>query len=188
MSRIDNINQAIVTLHESERVTKEVLRQLSRDVLEQLFEDGDIRYCNKIIKVLTPVNKRAWIAFMQEFSGFAFNEDAQEFGKKLKALVEFEGQEVAAWVAKQSAAKAELVDPAWSIWPWSERNLKVEASEFTLDKVTKGVQTYIKKCEKNGIKKCDLIRAIFAAGLDVQDIVAVLEGMEPAQQEEEALM
>ena len=188
MSRIDRINQNTVALHETERVTKEVLRQLSRDCLEQLFEDGDIRFINNVTKVLTPVNRRAWIAFMQEFSGFAYSEDSSSFTKKLKALVEFEGQEVAAWVAKQSAAKAELVDPAWSIWPWSDRNLKVEAAEFTLDKVTKGVQTYMKKAEKNGIKKSDLIRAIFAAGLEVQDIVAVLEGMEPAQQEEEALM
>lgn len=175
MSRIDNINQAIITLHESERVTKETLRQLSREVLFQLMEDGDIRYANKIITVLTPVNRRAWIAFMQEFSGFQFDEDNSAFTKKDKSLVKRENEEFQRWQIKQAAAMEALVDPAWSIWPWSEQNLKVEASEFTLDKITKGMQSFMKKADKNGFKQPEVIKAVIAAGLDMDTLMAVMD-------------
>lgn len=175
MSRIDTINQAIVTLHESERVTKETLRQLSRDVLFQLMEDGDIRYTNKITEVLTPVNKRAWMEFMKEFSGFQFDEDNSAFTKKDKSLVKRENEEFQRWQIKQAAAQEALVDPAWSIWVWADQNLKIEASEFTLEKITKGMQSFMKKADKNGFKQSDVIKAVIAAGLDMDTLMAVMD-------------
>lgn len=175
MSRIDNINQAIVTLHESERVTKETLRALSRDVLFQLMEDGDIRYTNKITEVLTPVNRKAWMLFMQEFSGFQFNEETSTFGKKDKTTVRIEAEEFQRWQIKQAAAQEALVDPAWSIWIWADQNLKIEASEFTLEKITKGMQSFMKKADKNGFKQADVIKAVIAAGLDMDTLMAVMD-------------
>ena len=72
----NSFNISIAALKESERVSKDTLRSLSREVLEALHskEDktyGDIQYTNKVLDVLSPMNKRTYVLFMQEFSGFA---------------------------------------------------------------------------------------------------------------------
>lgn len=158
-------------IREAERVTKDALRSLSRELLEQIHYEskiqGDIQPLNRLLEVLTPMNKKALVLFMQEFSGFKYDEDKGVFGKKNKAIYE---QCLAASIES-------LEDPHFNLWTWAERNIKMEAKPFQLDKVTKFMQQSIKKAAEEGIGKADLIKAVMAGGISVDEIVAVLESM-----------
>ena len=57
----------------SEKITKELLRSMSRDVLEAHHATGDVAYINGIIAVLSPMNKKVCILFFKEFSGHTCN-------------------------------------------------------------------------------------------------------------------
>jgi hypothetical protein len=162
----------IRALQESERVTKSTLGFLSRDVLEALHTEGktqgDIQYINRLLSVLTPVNRATAVLFFQAFSGHLYNEKEQCFGKKDKSLYE----------EKRLHAMANIANDSWNIWVWAKDHVKVEAKPLTLDKITATVKQILKKAEDNGIKKADVIKAILAGGIEADDLLAIMEAVE----------
>lgn len=53
--------------------------------------------------------------------------------------------------------------------------------EFTLEKITKGMQSFMKKADKNGFKQADVIRAVLDAGIDMDTLMAVMDEMTIAE-------
>ncbi len=177
MATIEIINGKITLLAENERITKGLLSELSREVLELvLIDEGkdtgkgteDSRTINELINVLTPVNKRAAIVFFKHFAPFisATNEQGEwtGFGKKDKKN----------WDDKVKQVKEFLADPHNNLWTWADRNIEVEAKPYNVAKVTKEIEKALKKANK-----ADVIRAIMAGGLELADI---LEVMAPAEE------
>lgn len=161
----------IRALKESERVTKSTLGFLSRDVLEALHSEGktqgDVQYINRLLDVLTPVNRKVAVLFFQAFSGHLFNEKTQLFGKKDKLL----------YAEKQTIAMAHLLDSEWNIWVWAADNVKVEGKPLTLEKITQTVKQMMKKAEDNGLKHADVIKAILAGGIEADDMLAIMDAV-----------
>lgn len=178
MTTIEIVNGKIARVAEAERITKPLLSELSREILEVvLINSGkevaegeavkgteDSRTINELLDVLTPVNKRACILFFKHFAPFmiATNEagEFQSFGKKNKK----------AWEEKVKDVEDFLNDPHNNIWTWSDRNIEMEQKPFDVKKVTKVIESALKKANKG-----DVIRAIMAGGLELADILAVLE-------------
>ena len=75
---------ALVRLAASEKVTKEDLKTLSRSVLEAWHATGNVSYANKLLAVLSPVNKKTCVVFFRHFSGFSFDEVQGMFTGKSK--------------------------------------------------------------------------------------------------------
>lgn len=174
---------SIRALQESERITKDALRALSRSVLEALHTKdvktyGDIQYTNRLLGVLSPMNKRTFVLFMQEFSGFLFKEDEQVFSKKDKRK---DDAGVMACDAKRDNALEHLLDPHFNLWTWAERNVKVEKKTFRLDTLSKDVKKAMDAKDEEGnalYSKADIIKAILSGGIDAADLLAIMDAVE----------
>ena len=154
----------------SEKITKELLRSLSRDVLTAHHVTGDVAYINGIIAVLSPMNKKVCILFYKEFSGHLCNEDGT-FGKKDKKKYE----------EARKKSFDQLEDPLFNVFSWAERNVEIEKKPFTLGKLQQQVATLVKKAEENKISHADIIRALFANGVEVNEFLKVMEHMAEEQ-------
>ena len=154
----------------SEKITKELLRSMSRDVLEAHHATGDVAYINGIITVLSPLNKKVCILFFKEFSGHTCNEGV--FGKKDKKKYEEARKASFDW----------LEDPTFNVFSWAERNVEVERKPFTLGKLQQQMGSLVKKAEENKISHADIIRAMFANGIEIGEFMKVVEHMAEEQQ------
>ena len=160
----------LATLAKSEKVTKETLRNLSRDVLAAHHQTQDVSYINKLIAVLTPVNRKVATVFYAEFSGFRQLDGV--FTKKDKANYD----------KAQEASVVFLEDPLNNIWTWAEREVSVEKKEFDIKQVTKSIENFNKKAADNGLTQADVLRAVLAAGFEVATLMAIMAEMEVPKQ------
>jgi len=167
---VASFDAVLLSLENSEKITKAVLKGLSRDLLALLHTKndkmGDIGYINRTINVLTPVNKRAFLAFCKEFTGFILNDDGTMFLKKSKKHYDAVAIRAIDW----------LDDPMNNIWSWQEKHLEVErvVNPFDMDKVRLTLTQLKAKAEKNNISNTDIIGALFDTGFTVQDLIDTL--------------
>lgn len=164
---LNTIDARIESLNNAEKIVREELRSLSRDVLYALHEHGNIEVVNKVLQAnLTAVNRKAIRAFFVEFTGFHYDDEANMFTKKNKAKYD----------AKKDKCLALLNDdPHFNFWSWCEREIEIVPKGFDPKKVTKYIEGQIKKAEKDGFKQSDVIRAILNAGIEVDALVEILD-------------
>lgn len=153
---------SVEALRVSERTTKAELMALSRLVLEAVHATENIAYVNDLLAVLTPMNKQTAELYFAEFSGFHMWEG--KFSKKDKKNYD---------AVKQKALEF-LADPLNNIWTWATRNVKVEPKEFDLSKVTKSMETFMKKADKENMSQADVLRAVFKAGFKLDALIVAL--------------
>ncbi len=173
---LDRFNVGIRAFRESERISKEFLSWASRDLLCQLHitegnaKAGDISFVNETLKACTPMNRKVFIMFMQEFAGFIYVEKDEQFTKKDKG----------SYNDKLAKAMEALEDPHFNIWTWADRNVKMEKKAFKLETLTKDVKKALAAKDDDGASlynQADVVRALFEGGLTVEALRAALEGM-----------
>lgn len=159
MKTINAINKDIDTLAKSEKVTKRTLAILSRDVLEYVYlpnKQGvvseDISPINRILSVLTPVNKSAAILFFKNFLAWRYDDVANVFTKKNKKQ----------YANKLTHVELFLANEDSNIWSWIANNVKVEVKEID----------WTSKLTKDFVGALD-------AGLSFNDILTILEAALP---------
>lgn len=162
----------VAKLAASEKITKDLLRSMSREVLEAHHATGDVAYINGIIAVLSPMNKKVCVLYFKEFSGHLYSEEAKAFGKKDKKRYDD---------AKKKSFD-QLEDPLFNVFYWAERNVEVERKPFTLGKLQQQMGSLVKKAEENKISHADIIRALFANGVEIGEFMKVVEHMAEEQQ------
>jgi hypothetical protein len=163
-----HFNKALVRLTRVEGMTKEIVKNMSREVLVALHETGDIGYINKLLAVLTPVNKRVFRMYAEEFTGFVYDETKKEFTRKNKNQYDD---------AKERALSA-LDDPHFNLWTWQEREVEMEKKPYDLSKITVFMKGALKKANKEGFTQADVIKAVFDAGVDIDALIEVMQSME----------
>lgn len=159
-ARIDVLKQA-------EKITKDTLRDLSRDLLSITHETEDIGFVNRTLNVLTPMNRKTAILFFKEFSGFKWSEEEISFVAKDKKR----------WDDIVARGVREMEDPHFNLWTWAEKNVTIEAKPFDLAKVTVFAKQAIKKAQENGIKQSDLLKAFFDGGFDPESLLVFMDAM-----------
>lgn len=165
----------VTALAGAEKLTKESLRDLSRDLLHATFETEDIGYVNRTIDVLTPINRKVAVMFFSEFCGFFYEAtELLRFTKKDKKRYTD---------VKEKALKA-LDDPHFNMWTWAERNIELAPKPFDLKKVTQFAENALKKAKKENIDQVKILEAFFAAGFEGAAIVAILEKLAEKQEQE----
>jgi hypothetical protein len=161
-----NFTASIDALQQSENVTKRELKVLSRSVLEAHHSTGDIVFINKLVSVLTPVNKKVAIIFFKAFSGFQWDDQNKVFTKKSKKGYD-----------KAHTAYVEfMADPNNNIWSWAERNVEVEPKPFDVSKVTTFIKSALKKAEQR-----DVLKAVLDGGIDADTLFALIEELGMAE-------
>jgi hypothetical protein len=166
---VKEFNAGLKKLKASEKITREVLRDMSRSLLGALHGKdgvlyGDIQYINSVLPVLTPVNKKVYVLFMKHFAGFHFDDGLQVFTKKSKKRADEAQQDAAAF----------LEDPNQNIWTWAERHVEVESKPFTADKVTEFIIRATKKLQGDQVA---VLRAVMAGGITPGALAAILQEM-----------
>lgn len=166
---IATFDKTLESLAQSEKITKGVLQSLSRDLLSLLHSNntkqGDIGYINRTLNVLTPVNRKVFIHFCKEFTGFILTDDGTMFAKKSKKHYDDVAIKALSW----------LDDPMNNIWNWADRNIDIVPKEFTLEGVKKATETMLKRANKAGMSQAEVLGAIFEAGFTVEAVVLMLE-------------
>lgn len=163
-----SFQQSLEALAGAERITKETLKDISRTVLVAHHETQDIAYVNRIIGVLTPVNRKVAVLYFKAFTGFTYEDGEASFGKKSKKHYD----------ACKKASDEFLAEPHNNIWSWAERNIDVEQKPLDLSKITVFIKSAMKKAEAQGIAQSDVLKAVFAAGVEVDAIIACLETLD----------
>lgn len=156
---------AIDALTASEKVTKETLKDVSRSILEAVHITGDIGFVNRLIMVLSPMNKKTAVIYFKHFTGFKYDDQAGVFVKKNKKVYDD---------AKQATIDF-LADPHNNIWTWADRNIQLEQKPFDISKVTSYVTNALKKAKENGLTEADVIRAVFKSGVSLDAVVDCLD-------------
>ena len=112
------------------------------------------------------MNKKVCILFFKEFSGHTCNEDGV-FGKKDKKKYE----------EARKASFDQIEDPLFNVFSWADRHVEIEKKPFTLGKLQQQMGSLVKKAEENKISHADIIRALFANGVEVNEFLKVMEHM-----------
>ena len=158
---IKTINEQIELLAKSEKITKALLGELSRTILAYVYLTGDVTPVNRLLEVLTPMNKRTAVLYFKEFLAFRFNDDTMSFKKKDKKVFD-----------KKNAIVVEfLLDDDNNIWTWAEDNVKIEAKEVDW---AKRLTSDFKKALEDGFAVDDIMD-ILQAVCDEADEGVVLD-------------
>ncbi len=166
---LKTINARIETIAQAERVTKKELGLLSREIFEYTLEQWDSQVINRLLAVLTPVNKRTAVLYFKAFTPFKFVEDTQVFGSVNKANDNKE---------RCAALMTAFLGSDGNIWTWADQHIELETKEKDYaGLVTKA----IKQALKSETARESIIEAVLVGGVTPADIMAVLAAM--AQQE-----
>lgn len=166
-----SFSERVEKLAASEKITKELLRGLSRDVLEAHHVTGDVKYVNDLLAALTPLNRKVCVLFFKEFSGHLYSEDTKAFGKKDKKCYDD--------AKKKSFDRLE--DPNFNVFSWADMHVEIEKKPFTLGKMQQQMGSLVKKAEENKIPHSEIIRALFANGVEVNEFLKVVEHLAEEQ-------
>ena len=157
--------KSLERLANSERITKEELKVLSRSILEAVHATGDISYVNRLLLVLTPVNKKVTVFFFKHFAGFSFDDTLAAFTKKSKKRYD----------AAVALSDAFLADVNQNIWTWAERHIEVEQKPFTIETLEHTIKGMFTKAGNAGLSQTDVLRAMFKGGLEVDTMLTMLD-------------
>lgn len=158
---------SLEALQQSESTTKRELRALSRTVLEYIVETSDIGPVNRLLLVLTPVNRKVAFKYFEHFSGFVANEEATQFKGKSKKR----------WDNCVKEAKEFLADPHNNIWTWADRNIEITTKEFDIAQVTDAFKKFVKKAQKVNLTQKDVLKAVLSSGVELETILALMTEM-----------
>lgn len=174
----NDLKKRIESLAKAEKLSKELLSPLSRDVLQHLLDEGDVRPINLLLqdKVLSALNLRTARNFFRTFVPFE-NIMSQDG----KTLMSFGKVKPAKKEAKFEAIKEFLDDPMNNIYTWANRNEEVTVKPWKIEKVSKTIE----KAIKEGFNKADIIRAVFDGGIEPKDVISILEQMSKDETKEE---
>ena len=166
-SFLSNFAVSIEALCQSESVTKRELMHLSRSCLEYTYDTGDNGVINRLILVLTPVNRKVVCEYFKEFSGLVFDDAASRFKGKSKKN----------WDKVMAAGVEFLADPHNNVWTWAERNIEVTKKDFDLEQVTKAFERFVKKAKAENLTQKDVLKAVLKTGVELETILELMGEM-----------
>ena len=111
------MTKKISKLNTREKVTKVLLAELSRESLVYVYDSADIDMVNRLINVLTPINKTVAIEFFKKYLGYKCDKDTNEFGKKAAKKV---------YEKKQALAMDFLADELNNIFTFADKDLDIK--------------------------------------------------------------
>lgn len=165
---VSSFANALVRLTESERITKDVLTPLSRDVLEAVHATGDIGYVNKLLAVLTPMNRKTAVLYFKHFTGFSHDDVSGLFTGKSKKRYDKAFAESTVF----------LQDPMNNMFSWAMRHIEMEVKPFDASKVGKTIQKLRAGMHSLGKTDADLLREVFKAGVSTDALIVVLKELQ----------
>ena len=184
--RLHNVVYArLEAIASAEKITRVELGHLSRELLTYVVETHDVDIVNRLIGVLTPMNRQTSILFFTHFLPWSVEKDKQDnfnrFGKMSK------GEKKLA--ASHTNIAAFLGDEENNIWTWAAENIEVEQKKKDFaGLIAKSITRALEGDEKTDtppLARDELMAAIFAGGVTLDDL---LFGIEARRQQEAEIM
>jgi len=159
----------------AEKITRVELGHLSRELLEYVVDTHDIDIVNRLIGVLTPVNKRVSILYFTHFLPWTVEKDSDgkfvRFGKMLGKPKQVK--------KRVELIAAFLVNENNNIWSWSDEHIEVEQKQINLGEkletaivqAMQGVDT--DKQHGDALSKADILTVVMKhiTGDEMLDII-----------------
>lgn len=187
MSNLHNIVYArLDAIASAEKITRVELAALSREALTYVTETHDIDLINRLIGVLTPVNRKVSILYFRHFLPWEVEEnnkgEFERFGKMLKKdkAVKRKMDLIAEWLAEEGN----------TIWVWQNDNVDLTKKKDFAGTIKKAVEKALKGDEKSGtepLSRHEIMMAVMLGGFTMDDMLEALtdadEGEEPPKEE-----
>ena len=166
---LKTINARIATIGNGEMSFKAEMGLASRELLIYIRENGDIDAVNRLMAVLTPVNKDKAKQFFNHFLPYTWEMKANRFGAKTK------NKDV---VSKKDKLTDEfLASKDATIWTWyqdQKANEPVAKPKEYEKKIEALVKQAIDANKDDHIPVSAVIRAVIKAGTSLAEIMAAL--------------
>lgn len=172
MATFEQLMEAISAVKAAEKVTKDALSSLSRDLLSYMLETGDVRPINRLLGkdgeqwILTPINWRLAVQYFHHFLPWGSNyDDVKEYaikgsGQRIALRFTKKTKNQKAFDKKVEAIANWLHDEANDLWLWSN-NATIEAKPFDYAKAI--TQAVTKAMEKGGFSILEVMQAVAQA-------------------------
>lgn len=157
----------------AEKVTRVELAALSRELLAYVPDTHDIDIVNRLIKVLTPVNRKVAILFFAHFLPWEEEKTPdgthQRFGKMMKSENTIK--------RRLDAIAAFLKDQDATIWTWGEKNIEIKKKDFgaNISRAIKKAMEGDEKSDTPAISKYEIFQAVLAGGMSLDDMFEAME-------------
>lgn len=169
---VTELTKIIAKVTQAERITKEGLSILSRELLAHAYEFGDISLINDLMGVdpatkkfrLTPINWRIAAQYFNHFVAFTsnFEKDIQKYaikGEGNRVALTFNKKSKQKFLVKEPAVQAWLSDPANDLWSWSnDIEMEVKAPDY-LKNIANDINKALDE-EKGGLDAMTVLMAI----------------------------
>lgn len=197
MATYETLMATIAQVAAAERITKQGLSDLSRDILSYVVDNEDVRPVNALLGkgdddkyVLTPINWRIAVQYFHHFIAFTSNyDDVKEYaikGKGKRTALVFNKKAKKRWDKGVASINAWLSDPANDLWVWSN-NAEMDAAPVDY---AKQIQSAVKKAMDEGkgnMALSDVLSAIAELEeVTIHDLIAATEHMAVPTLEQEA--
>ncbi len=164
----------------AEKITRDTLKQLSRDLLVYVPDSHDVDIVNRLITGATPVNRKALIMFFKEFLPWEAEMNGDEFSRFGKMI---QGDKK---VAKKMASISEfLEDENNNFWTWAERHVKVDKVPDYLAQVERAIENALKGNEKKDVAPANPVEVAFTVlhKLTPDQLMAAIQHQQKALEE-----
>lgn len=170
---LTKIDKAIIALLASEKVTKSELSVVSRDLLEYLVMNGstDIGAVNRLMAVLTPMNRRTSVLFFGHFLPWKYDVETESFTSMVK------GDKKLAKAFEK--VKSFLSEKTNDIWTWAEANIQIEAKpkNYTalLTALVSKAMADEQKNESIALSAAEVLKAVMVGGISSDELMAMVD-------------
>ena len=195
----ESLMETIGQVAAAERITKEGLRTLSRDILAYVIDENseDVRPVNALLGmdgdgkfILTPINWRIAVQYFHHFIAFTSNYDeVKEFavkGKGKRVPLVFNKKAKKRWDKSVADIAAWLEDPSNDIWVWSN-NAEMDAKPVDYAKKIQSAITAAMDEGKGNMSLRDVMAAMCELEeVSVHDLMGAMDGLTVPEAEQEA--
>lgn len=186
---IEQIQNAIIELTAAERITKRLLGELSRDVLEYVVDNEDVRPINMLLGigedgkfVLTAANWRIACLYFHHFVPFTSNyKDVADLGinkgrRSPQNTLVFAKKSKKKWDKGIKAIIDWLANEDNNIWGWQADNIETKKAKDFAGDITKVVAKALQGDDDNEALTLEQVldAVIDADGVDAQTLMAAL--------------
>lgn len=178
----NSVYAAFEAIAAAEKITRVKLAELSRDLLVYVPETDDIDIVNRLLGVLTPMNRETAIMFFSYFLPWDVEHDKegtfQRFGKRTKGERSVK--------KKLDEISVHLKDEKFSIWTWAKDNVKIDKKRDFKGTIKRAIHNALDGDEKTdtaALSINEIFDAILDGGLTLDEMLQAASGKINAMKE-----
>lgn len=170
----------ITAIAAAEKITRASLGEISRELIMYVPDTKDIDLVNRLLGVLTPMNRATAVLYFKHFLPWEFEEDANKFGSMMQGDKK---------IAKRLTLITDfLKDTDNNIWTWADANIDIARIKPDLgmsiteavNKALHGTKQTKTKEAADPISKAEALAAFLDADINLDDVLDAITSAKKA--------